>query len=184
MITSFYTFLSVIYLLWDIVTLWNPGWACLKLTEILIPLLQFNKKLIYMLGTHLSAGIWHTCCHIKPNICYDNRNPYQILQKVQSWDFWCHKVHAKYFIHWRKGSVTIPQGYKHFYGWGKMEITVDMGQILNIIANFTWHCLFLVFSHNDAYYPAIHHESLKPLNCYSIPYISPWHCVTHTVLNV
>lgn len=142
-----------------------------------------------MLGTHLSAGIWHRCCHINPNICYDNRNPYQILwaynfrkYKVEISDVTKSMPNTLYI----EGRVLLPyhKAINIFMDGDKMEITVDMGQTLNIIAYFTWHCLFLVFNHNDAYYPAIHHESPKPLNCYSIPYISPWHCVTHTVLNV
>lgn len=97
---------------------------------------------MYMLGTHLSAGIRHRCCHIKPNICYDNKNPYQILwaynfrkYEVEVSDVTKSVPNTLYI----EGRVLLPyhKAINIFMDGYKKEITVVMGQTLNIIANFT-----------------------------------------------
>lgn len=114
---------------------------------------------------------------MKPNICCENRNPYHIL---------CAYIFRKYNVDisdvtksvpntlYIEGKVLLPyhEAMNIFMDGAQMEIMVDMGQTLNIIASFTWHCLFLVFSHNDSCYAAIHalrHEGPKALNCSIIP---------------
>lgn len=82
-------------------------------------------------------------------ICCENRNPYQIL---------CAYIFRKYKVDISDVTMSVPNTFyiedrvllpyheamNIFMDGAQMEVMVDMGQTLIIIASFTRHCLFWV----------------------------------------